>query len=157
MVGAGYLGLCLLADCLMKGRRRFVKAMTPERGLAAGLWFADTFLEQLAGSRGGRFREARSTLGELFPPGSEEVKALKAEMAHETLDLTVRGVGMVLGEEPTRNLPFVQKFKPMEPEAALNTMLLEHAWALGLQTMFRLVDPTGFQQWEDDAATRSEG
>src|ERR1039458_9253242 len=156
MIGAGYLGLCLLADCLMDGRtRRFYKAMTPERGMSAGLWLADSFLDELAGPRAtGAAQQARVTLSEQFPLGPV-AQASKSEMEYERLDLTLLAVGMVLGEKPTRNLRFVKKFKPMEPEAILNTALLADAWTRGTRAMFHLVDPDGCQKWEE-STNRSE-
>jgi hypothetical protein len=145
ILGAGYLGLCMMADCLMESRtQRFYKQMTPENALSASLWFADSLLAWLSGARA---QKARSTLNDEFPI-ADVAKAAKAEIEHEELELSLFGVGMVLGEKRTRHLRFVRGFEGLNPDAILNTALVVDAWTRGLRPMFFLVDPDGYTEMD---------
>jgi hypothetical protein len=143
MLGAGYAGLCVMADCLMEGRtQRFYRQMTPEKALFASLWCADSLLAWLPG---GRAQKARSTLSDEFPMG-DVAKAAKAEIEYEELELALLGVGMMLGEKRARDLRFVRQFEGLNPNAVLNTALVVDAWARCTQVMFFLVDPDGYRK-----------
>jgi hypothetical protein len=144
ILGAGYAGLCVMADCLMEGRtQRFYKQMTPEKALAASLWFADSLLAWLPGVRAGG---ARSTLSDEFPIG-DPAKEAKTQIEHDELELALLGVGMMLGEKRARDLRFVRQFEGLNPNAVLNTALVADAWARCTRVMFFLIDPDGYKEW----------
>ena len=144
ILGAGYLGLCLMADCLMESRtQRFYRRMTPEKALVASLWIADSLLAWL--SKSARAREARASLTREFPMG-DRAGAGKDEIEHEVLELALVGVGIILGDKRARSLRFVRGFEGLNPDAILNTALLEEAWMRSLRPMFFLVNPDGYKE-----------
>lgn len=159
MIGAGYLGLCLLADAAMNSRtRRFYRAMTPEAGVAAGAWFAHSFLDELAARWSTPpMHGAQATLRECFPLGNEAEAARselepRLERGEGRADLALLGVAIVLGGARTEKLPFFQQLiTTTDPARLLNSLLLEGAWRQGASAMFQLIDPAGYQRWEESA------
>jgi hypothetical protein len=144
ILGVGYLGLCLMADCLMESRtQRFYRRMTNDKALVASLWIADSLLAWLPKSASAR--GARASLTNEFPIG-DQAGAAKDQIEYEELELALLGVGMILGEKHTRSLRFVRGFEGLNPDAILNTALVKDAWMRGLRPMFFLVDPDGYKE-----------
>jgi hypothetical protein len=157
MIGAGYVGLCLLAHAAMNDRtRRFYRAMTPEAGTAAGAWIAHAFLDELAGRGTNGVQQGQTKLRACFPLGKEAEGARSEigpllERGEGRADTAMLGVAIVLGRARTENLPFFQQLAGASPARLLNSLLLEKAWTQGARAMFKLVDPDGYQQWEESA------
>jgi hypothetical protein len=49
----------------------------------------------------------------------------------------------------TTRLLFFRSFAGLDPDAIVNTVLLDDAWSRRRRMMFRMVDPGGYRDWEE--------